>query len=138
MAAFRNALDLDPRLAAAAAEIGYLYIFRFESGARAESMLPEVERWGRRAVQLDPNNSRGWDLLSSTESNPRRALEYSLRAVSVGPRDSFAHNGLALILYQTSARLALEAFRKSMQIDPLELVPAPEWIKRPNGAWASE
>jgi eukaryotic-like serine/threonine-protein kinase len=123
MAAFKEALALDATFADAAAEIGMLYVFKREAGAPFEQVLPEILRWARRAVDLNPRTSRGWDLLSEDPSDPNKALTYSLRAVTVGERDAFAHNGLGLTLGGRSVTLALAAYLESSRLDPLYFYP---------------
>jgi serine/threonine protein kinase/tetratricopeptide (TPR) repeat protein len=128
IASFREALDLSPSMADAAAGIGYLHVFKLEAGAPLEVMLPEIERWARLAVQLDPRSSRGWALLASAEDvsprrDPHQGLVYSLRAASLGSRDAFAHNELGFSLATTSLTLANAAFRESARIDPMYLYP---------------
>jgi serine/threonine protein kinase/tetratricopeptide (TPR) repeat protein len=129
LTAFREALDLNPSMADAAAGIGYLHVFKLEAGAPIEAMRPEIERWARLAVQLNPRSSRGWALLAiavgdgSARPDPHQALVYSLRAASLGSRDAMAHNELGLNLRATSLTLANAAFRESARIDPLYFYP---------------
>jgi eukaryotic-like serine/threonine-protein kinase len=50
LAAFERALTLDPKLADAAACIAWLYEFAIEAGSPVERLLPDVRRWGQRAM----------------------------------------------------------------------------------------
>ncbi|HSC29320.1 MAG TPA: protein kinase, partial [Vicinamibacterales bacterium] len=127
-AAFEMALDLDPSMADAAAEIGWLHLFEMESGAAVEGLLAGLEHWGRRAVQLDERCSRGWSLLTFGQSllpdaDPRLGLGYGLRAAAYGARDAMAHNALGGMLSTVAPTLALEAVRESARLDPLYLYP---------------
>ena len=67
LAAFQRALTLEPKMADAAACIAWLYEFAAESGAPVEQMLPEVRRWGQRAIDIDDRNSRAWAVLAVAE-----------------------------------------------------------------------
>ena len=124
MAAFKEALALDATFADAAAEIGMLFRVQARSGCAIRTgAAREILRWARRAVDLNPRTSRGWDLLSEDPSDPNKALTYSLRAVTVGERDAFAHNGLGLTLGGRSVTLALAAYLESSRLDPLYFYP---------------
>ena len=52
-----------------------------------------------------------------------KALTYSLRAVTVGERDAFAHNGLGVTLFTRSVTLALAASLEASRIDPIYFYP---------------
>lgn len=128
LAAFERALELDPRMADAAAGIGFLHEFAIESGAPADQMLPEARRWGRRAIEIDDRNSRGWALLAATEliatpARPREGLDYALRSAARGPRDAFAINGTGHAIWGSAASLALACMREAARLDPLYLYP---------------
>ena len=46
-ASFQHALESDPKLARAAAEMAWLYEFRFESGAPPTEVIPQIELWAQ-------------------------------------------------------------------------------------------
>jgi serine/threonine protein kinase/tetratricopeptide (TPR) repeat protein len=128
LAALQHALQLDPELADAASAIGWLHEFAIESGVAPEQMLPEVRRWGRRAIDIDERNSRGWALLAvaeliATPPRPKDALEYGLRAAARGPRDPFAVNGTGIALWGVAVSLALVSMEEAARLDPLYLYP---------------
>jgi eukaryotic-like serine/threonine-protein kinase len=128
LASFQHALTLDPRMADAAAGIAWLHEFAIEAGAPVQQMLPEVRRWGQRAIDIDDRNSRAWAVMAVTEligtpSRPRDALVYALRAATHGPRDSFAINGVGIALWGITSSLALASSLEAARLDPLYLYP---------------
>jgi TolB-like protein len=128
-ASLQHALELDPRLARAAAEMAWLFEFRVESGARPGEMVPQMESWARKAVEIDPASVRGWAALSVLEElrprpDVRKSLAYALRSAALGPRDTWAHNTMFSALFQYSGILAITAARESWRLDPLYLYPA--------------
>ncbi len=126
LTAFNKVLEIEPR-AAAAAEIGNLYLFQFEAGRiPVEELLPKLEFWAQRAQQIDPNDARGLDLLAvchMDRGDGRAALLASLRAVSSAPRDAFVLQGLSTSLIMGSLRLAIEVSRIASAVDPLYSYP---------------
>ena len=128
LAAFERALTLDPKLADAAACIAWLYEFAIEAGSPVQQLLPDVRRWGQRAIDLDDRNSRAWAAMAVTEligtpSRPRDALVYGLRGAARGPRDAFAVNGMAIAFWSLSASLTLASAEEASRLDPLYLYP---------------
>ena len=128
LAAFERALTLDPKLADAAACLAWLYEFAIEAGAPVEQLLPQVRRWGQRAIDIDQSNSRAWAVMAVTEligtpSRPRDALVYALRGAARGPRDAFAVNGMAIAFWSLSASLTLASADEASRLDPLYLYP---------------
>jgi serine/threonine protein kinase len=128
LVALERALTLDPKLADAAACIAWLYEFAIEAGSPVQDLLPEVRRWGLRAIDIDDRNSRAWAVMAVTEligtpSRPRDALVYALRGAARGPRDAFAVNGLGIALWGISASLSLASSEEAARLDPLYLYP---------------
>jgi serine/threonine protein kinase/tetratricopeptide (TPR) repeat protein len=128
LAAFLRALTLDPKMADAAACLAWLYEFAIEAGSPVDQLLPEVRRWGQRAIDIDDRNSRAWAGLAvaeliGTPARPRDALVYALRAASRGPRDAFAVNGVGIALSGTASSLVLAASEEAARLDPLYLYP---------------
>jgi TolB-like protein len=129
LAALKRAFELDPKLAEAAADIAVLYSFKAEAGAPPQDMIPEIEVWARRALEIDPRSSKGWFAHSRAEnfrSSPsqRKMLEYSLKAASFGPQQPLAHMGLCGAMREASFELALTAALESRRLDPLYLYPS--------------
>jgi tetratricopeptide (TPR) repeat protein len=92
-------------------------------------MLPQMESWARKAVEIDPASARGWAALAVVEvlgSRPdyRKVLAYGLRSAALGPRDTWVHNVMFSALSQYSSTLAITAARESWRLDPLYLYPA--------------
>ena len=128
MEAYQKALDLDSRMADAAAGIAWLHEFAIEAGSPVDTMLPEVRRWAQRAVSIDDRCSRAWAVLAfaeliSTPPRPRDALVFGLRAATHDPRDAFAANGVGIGLMGGSSTLAFAAMQQAARIDPLYLYP---------------
>ena len=89
LAAHKEALQIDPRSAAAASGIAYLQIFRMQGGESPERVLPELDLWGRRTIEFDPLHALGWASLAVAESwRPRpdslKQLDFGFRAASLG------------------------------------------------------
>jgi tRNA A-37 threonylcarbamoyl transferase component Bud32/tetratricopeptide (TPR) repeat protein len=89
----KSALELDPKLAVAAAEIGCLFTYRAEAGGPTQETLAEARHWARQAIQIDPHCGLGWHVLGMAELNTlhpdgHRILEYALKAVRFSPQDS--------------------------------------------------
>jgi eukaryotic-like serine/threonine-protein kinase len=123
LAAFSEALRLDPGLAQAAAELAILHVFATEGGASPADALPTVAKWAETAVRLDPRNGRGWAARAFVEfaqpwPDSSRMREYGLRGATLAPRDALAQNAIAI-----SGRLGLAlraaAAREAARLDPL-------------------
>jgi TolB-like protein/predicted Ser/Thr protein kinase len=128
LAAFQQALALEPRMAGAAAGIGWLYEFNIEAGTPVEQGLPMMRLWGQRALEMDKRNSRAWSLqavveLLATPSRYRDALIAALRAATYGPRDAFPVNAAGVALQGTAAWLCLASMQEATRLDPLYLYP---------------
>jgi len=118
LSGLRSALELDPRLADAAAEIAWIFEFRAEAGGAAQEALHETELWAHRAIEIDPQCGLGWEALAAAEAfgshlDRRRILEYCLKAAYLAPREPMVHNGLgnAPIGITLQLAAALEAHR---------------------------
>jgi eukaryotic-like serine/threonine-protein kinase len=125
---FTEALQLDPKLADAAAEIGWLYSFLAESGMPAEDAPEKMVAWGQQALEINPRCSKAWTIVSSSEFyrpqiNKRRFLEGCLKAAFFNERDSYAHNIISNALYSESLILSTEAAKQSTYLDPVYVYP---------------
>jgi serine/threonine protein kinase/tetratricopeptide (TPR) repeat protein len=124
LASLKRALELDPKLADAAAHIAMLFMNKYEAGAPLREMLPETESWARRSLEINPRCSVGWQSLSYaaySRGESRKALEYALKAVLVGPQEAGAH--LVLSGGLSSYELILAANIEARRLDPLYLYP---------------
>jgi len=113
---FKRALELDPKLADAAAGMAWLRLIKGER--------TEAEPWALRAIEIDPRCGRAWSALSYLElssDRPDKAkqVDFALKAARFAPRDPDTFFMLSnmpipveLGLYPT-----LEAYR----LDPLDL-----------------
>ena len=112
LAAFEQALTLEPRMADAAAGIAWMHQFAIEAGTPVEQALPQMRQWVQRALEMDERNSRAWAVkvpaeLLATPSRQRDAVIASLRAATYGPRDAFAVNTTGIALWATASSLSL-------------------------------
>jgi TolB-like protein len=126
LATLQRALDLDPGQADAPAEIARLHAARIVTGEPPQKIVPEVRKWARRALEIDPHCSRAWAVLSEVEQvdpqgDYRKLLESALKAAAFGPDDGYAHARLTGALYRRSILLGLEASKRARQLDPLDL-----------------
>jgi eukaryotic-like serine/threonine-protein kinase len=121
--AFKRALDLDPRLADAAAEIGSLYYLKFEISRKKED-LAGVEQWAKKALSIDPNCAVAWtDLalieLASPVVNMEKLLAPALKAATLGGDEAINQMTLSLALASSSIILSVRAAEQTHNLDPL-------------------
>jgi len=121
----KRALELDPKLADAAAEIAQLFLNKAEFGGSANEALAEAASWARRAIEIDPRCGLAWARLGTIEfysfrPDKHKHLEYTLKAVHFAPRDPSSHSsfGNAPMPQTLSLEPAIEAYR----LDALDLV----------------
>jgi tetratricopeptide (TPR) repeat protein len=124
--AFNHAFDLEPTRAEAAAAIAGSYLSRVVGGSSLLEVAAPARSWAERAIQLDPQSSRGWGVLADLESGRdsdsyRRKLESALKAVAFGPTEAYAHNRLLTALAPRSYVLGYEVSRRASELDPLSL-----------------
>jgi tetratricopeptide (TPR) repeat protein len=121
VASLTRALELDPKSADSAAGVALLFVSKIEAGTPLQESLPQIERYGRRALEINPRCTKGWVALSYPQNGPQQGgtkdLEYALKAVSIGPEEPTAHIALggALSSYELAAKANWEARR----LDPL-------------------
>ena len=128
LAAFEQALALEPRMADAAAGIAWLHEFAIEAGTPVEQGLPLMRQWAQRALEMDARNSRAWSVravveLLATPSRSHDSLAAALRAATYGPRDAFPVNTAGVALQGHSAELCLASLQEAVRLDPLYLYP---------------
>jgi tetratricopeptide (TPR) repeat protein len=143
LAAFKRALQSDPSLADAAAEIARLYIFRFEAEGDVSGALKEGELWARPALGIDPRCGEGWAGLSAVEqyathADPEKGIDYAVKAVAFAPRSAWVHECLGMwVSSPGSTWLSVAASLRSFELDPLLLYAAGNataglcWLGRP-------
>ena len=124
LAAFQQALALEPRMADAAAGIAWFYVVRDRGGHAGRAGVAEMRQWGQRALEMDNRNSRAWAVKSAAEllatpSRQRDALVAALRAATYGPRDAFAVNWDRHRAPGPSPSLALASMQEAARLDPL-------------------
>jgi TolB-like protein len=121
LSSFQRALQLDPKMANAAAMIAGLYLERDPA---------QAEAWARKALAIDPRCARAWAAMSTAEgprpqASRRKILDYSLRAGYFGPGDAVISGGLVEGMFHGlgAVTLALDAAHEAARIDPLVLSP---------------
>ena len=124
LALFNLALDHDPKLAEAAAEIAFLHVFKMESGDPSPDLVPQLQRWAEQATRIDARSGKGWAARGIAEGNQplrdwRTQLEAALKGMFYGTRVAIAHNRPRGRLLGTMLSLACQ--RQAVRIDPLYL-----------------
>ena len=122
---FNRAIELDPTLASAHAELARLYTI--ESGSYGlrplqEAALLEAEQ-ARIAVNLDPNDAYAHGILAfalfAGGQQIEAALDHVVRALSISPSCAIAHQTRGLILnFSGIRRHAREHLLLAIQHDP--------------------
>jgi tetratricopeptide (TPR) repeat protein len=123
--ALSRALELNPKLANAAADVSRLFGMKIEADGPAAELLDQAEKWARRALEIDPRNGRAFFMLSAVDGwrsggNPMARLDNALRAAAFAPEYAPAHLDLGATM-AASANLGLAAARRSRHLDPLYL-----------------
>ena len=116
LSGYKRAMELDPKLADAAADIAWLYLIKGE--------WAEAERWAQRALKIDQRcggawAALGWFELSSEHPDKDKQLDYALKAARFAPRDSHALFTLSNI--PMPIELGLSALLEALRLDPLDL-----------------
>jgi len=124
LAAHKEALQIDPRSAAAASGIAYLQIFRMQGGEPPERVLPELDLWARRTIEYDPQYALGWASLAVAESwrskpDSTRQLEYGFRAASLGDACGACQLALMEGTLPFSQVLTHHAAQQDAELDPM-------------------
>jgi tetratricopeptide (TPR) repeat protein len=119
----KRALELDPKLADAAAGIAWLNLDKGLTDGN-ETLITEAERWMNRALEIDEHCGRAWAALSNKEAyslrpDKKKWLDFALKAVRDSPRDpkSLSALGNAPIPIALGLAPAKEAYR----LNPLDL-----------------
>jgi tetratricopeptide (TPR) repeat protein len=129
LAAYTRALDLDPKLADAAAKIGGLLMARAERHGDLERGRKDDEAWARRALGIDPRCGLAWAELSYVElyapkPDTERAIDYAVKAVAFAPRGAASTADitctLALWVEKGSSALAIAPNLHAFELDPFQ------------------
>jgi TolB-like protein len=125
LATLKRALTLDSMLANAAAEIAWLYEFRWEAGRVEQLERTDVEHWAREALRIDSHCGLATSALAYLEiSKPKidlaNAIRYGLKGANDAPRDALAQNlaGIAVGGFGGAAALALASQHEALTLDP--------------------
>ena len=117
---FERALELDPSLGEAAAEIAWLQLFRIERGLPLDEVAQvkeEMSRWAKKSMELSPDCGRCWMAFGRSgfgSRSPEQSLQMAFKVVKLDPRDGFSHMALGLL----PLPMALEAVREASRLNP--------------------
>ncbi len=122
--ALETALDLDPRLAGAAAELAFLSRYRWEDNHQEAEA--EIGRWSELALRTDQRSGLAWAAYTLWEfHNPDfsrfEAGSRALKGARLAPDEAMVHFILAMSLMGMSTELAAPAFQRAIDLDPLHL-----------------
>jgi superkiller protein 3 len=114
IAAYRKAIELDPRFALAHSNLG---------NALLDQKKPdEAIAAYRKAIELDPNLTLAHNNLGNALRDQKKlpeAVAAFRKAIELDPKYAFAHTNLGLALYdQKKWDEAIAAFRKAIELDP--------------------
>jgi len=127
--ALNHALELNPKDAATAAQIAYLY----GNATLGRGQIPHaegvtaMEAWVQKALALDPKCSMAWVARTCLEAikpdaDMGKQIEWSLKGAQLGMESSDAQQWLAIGLATGgSFELGVEALREALRLDPLSL-----------------
>jgi tetratricopeptide (TPR) repeat protein len=126
LADLQQALKLDPTNARAAAAIARVYSARIELGAPLREVLPKIDEWAYKALELDYSCGEAWQILSVAEEwrpggSKRKRLEYALKAATYSKASGYSHHVLASALAPTSFELSLSASQEGTHQEPMYL-----------------
>ena len=126
MAAFGRALEADPGLAEAAAEVAMLHAYKFQPDL-ATLQWKEIEEWALRARGIDESCGLAWAVLPALEiwyrleGDEGKRFEDLLRAAKLSTDHPIPHFALGQALSDFSLSLATEGYREASRLDPLYL-----------------
>jgi tetratricopeptide (TPR) repeat protein len=123
-AAYREALQIDPRSAAAATGLAYLEIFSMQGGQPPDRALPALDAWAQRASEFDPLYALGWAARAVAENwrarpDPSKQLDYGFRAASLGEACGACQLALMEGIMQFSQVLTHHTAQHDAELDPL-------------------
>src|SRR5262245_7603656 len=120
LADLKRTFELDPTNARAAATIARLYAGpKLESGAPLSEVLPEIDQWAYKALQLDYRCGEAWQVLSVAEEmrpggDKKKRLEYALKGAVYAPQSGSGQHVLGVALSRTSFTLSLKATEEAI------------------------
>ncbi|HSE43347.1 MAG TPA: protein kinase [Acidobacteriota bacterium] len=122
----QQALKIDPTNARAAAAIARLYSAKIESGSPLREVLPKIDEWAYKALNLDYRCGEAWQILSVAEEwrpsgDKQKRLEYALKAATYASHSGYSHHVLASALAPTSFVLSIHASDEGIQQEPMYL-----------------
>jgi serine/threonine protein kinase len=122
----QQALKLDPTNARAAAAIARVHSARIELGAPLREVIPKIDEWAYKALELDYRCGEAWQVLSLAEEwrpggDRRKRLEYALKAATYASNSGYSHHVLAAALAPNSFVLSIKASDEGIHQEPLYL-----------------
>jgi serine/threonine protein kinase len=127
MAALRQAIQLDPKLAVAHAEIAGLLLLKTGQDAIRKPDSLEIESWAMKALDINPRCGRAWSVLSiqeqlSTGYDLMKALDFALKGAFYNPEDAEAQN--TVFASGQVMKLDLLSVEEAIRLDPFQVIPA--------------
>ncbi len=114
VAAYRKAIELDPKNTDAYSGLGY--------ALSAQKKLDEAVAAYRKAIELDPKNTDAYSGLGyalSAQNKLDEAVAVYRKAIELDPKYVYAYNGLGYALSaQNKLDEAVAAYRKAIELDP--------------------
>ena len=122
---FREALDLDPDSVEALIQMGWWHWWDLSAKRATASDWQIIERYGRKAVVLDPRDPRAVELIGVAilmKGEPHAARPYLLKAIAMNPSYAWGYNSLGSAHWLAGAPdLAIEAITKALSFSPYDL-----------------
>jgi serine/threonine protein kinase len=125
--AFHRALEENPNLGVAAAELGFTYGVLLQLGLADASAWTEMETWASRAQAADSTGGLGWALQPGLEAwrgeegFEARRLASAAKAAGLAPLEARVHSVLGQVLTSFSLSLGAESFSQAVRVRPLML-----------------
>ena len=120
---FDQATTLDPRFAAAYAEIAWIYWVRSNASDDPRVLMPKAKAATERALEIDPDHAKAHALkamLSEYEFDWQGAEQEYRRAIDLSPSLNFARNNYAFFLsIMNRQEEALTELRQQSDRDPI-------------------
>jgi serine/threonine protein kinase/tetratricopeptide (TPR) repeat protein len=126
MAAFKQALQFDPKLAVAYASIAGLLIMQMGQVTIQKPAFLEIEGWARKALEIDPKCGIAWQALAGLEQilpelDWKKSLELSLKGAFYDPGSAWAHNNL--FVSGQAISLDVLCLQEAVRLDPIQVGP---------------
>ena len=130
----QNGLDIMGDNALLFSGLAFAHLQLVNIGAKQEEDLDKAEKFGKKALAIDPEFARthavlGWIAMWKDPKNPKQVIHHLKRALSISPDDSFSLQGLACCYIQLTGSIAaaIPVCEKLARIDPLNMTT--QWLQ---------